>query len=190
MSETVSEPVSGDRQAGIERLRLLFRLFGANQCRGRSPVYEALSEGVAQDDGLLGLVLSASADQRRPSLLFAAVNLLLAPHPGAELASYYPVHGGRRAVDGRVVGSFRDFCAEHRGELAAILRGGSTQTNEIRRCVALRLGLGFVQRRWPGPVALAEIGASAGLNLIFDRYRYRLGGREEPGAASSPVLIS
>jgi hypothetical protein len=62
----------------VDRLRRLFRFFGATQCRGRSAVYEALSEGIADDDGLLDLLMSTPAEQRRPSLLFAAVNLLLA----------------------------------------------------------------------------------------------------------------
>ena len=163
-------------------------------------MYEKLSEGVAGDDGLLDLLMRTPSDQRRPSLLFAAVNHLLAAHPRAALADYYPVHGGRRPVDDQLVQVFGAFCAEHAGELGRLLRTGSTQTNEIRRCVALRLGLGHVSRRWPGPVALAEVGASAGLNLLFDRYRYRLGGWENGGqraagrgtapAGPSPVLIS
>jgi hypothetical protein len=40
--------------AGTERLRRLFRFFAATQCRGRSLVYETLSQGVADDDALLG----------------------------------------------------------------------------------------------------------------------------------------
>jgi hypothetical protein len=36
------------------------------------------------------------SDQRRPSLLFAAVNYLPAAQPGAALATYCPVHGARR----------------------------------------------------------------------------------------------
>jgi hypothetical protein len=179
-----------EQRAGAERLRPLFGVFAAARGHGRSAVYETLSAGIAGDDELLGLALSAPPDQRKPSLLFAAVNVLLASHPDAELAAYYPVHGGDRPPDERLVPAFRDFCEQHRGEIEAILRDRSTQTNDIRRCVALRLGLDRVQREWPGPAALMEVGASAGLNLIFDSYRYRLGGQDQPGAAESPVLIS
>jgi hypothetical protein len=176
------------RNDEVQRLRRLFRFFAATQCRGRSPVYEALSEGVSDDDELLSLLMSTPGEQRRPSLLFAAVNLLLASHPGSALAAYYPVHGGRRPVDDGLVPAFAAFCAEHRDALGRLLRGRSTQTNEIRRCVALRLGLGHVHRRRPGPLALVEAGASAGLNLLLDRYGYRVGDQAIP--ASSPVTIS
>lgn len=96
-----------------ERLRLLFRYFAATQCRDRSMVYETLSHSVAGDDALLDLVMRAPSDQRWPSLLFAAVNVLLA-NPHAPLAAYYPIHGGRRPADDQLVPTFAAFCAEHR----------------------------------------------------------------------------
>lgn len=181
----------GSVRAGeVERLRRLFGFFGAARGAGRSPVYEALSEGVVADDALLSLLLGTPEDQRRPSLLFAAVNLLLARRPGSELAAYYPIHGGSRPVDDQLVAVFTAFCRRHRDELAGLLAARSTQTNEIRRCVALRLGVEHVQRQWPGPAHLVEVGASAGLNLLFDQYGYWLGGAEAPAAGASPVVVS
>jgi hypothetical protein len=171
---------------GLERVRLLFRQFAARQCPGRSVVYERLALGVADDDGLLRLVLAAPPEQQRPSLLLAAVNLLLASEPAAALSAYYPSHGGWRSPDDGLWPSFTAFCAEHEAELASLLRERTTQTNEIRRCLALRLGLSRVSQHWPGPLALVEAGASAGLNLLFDQYAYRLG----PGPAQGPVVIS
>ncbi|WP_267286667.1 DUF2332 family protein [Kitasatospora acidiphila] len=50
----------------------------------------------------------------------------------------------------------------------------NTQTNEIRRCFALRLGLHRIAAHWPGSLTLLEVGTSAGLNLHFDRYAYQL----------------
>jgi hypothetical protein len=75
------------REVDNERLRRLFRFFAATQAHGRSLVYETLSLGVADDDALLGLLARTPEEQRRPSLLLAAVNRLLATRQGAELAA-------------------------------------------------------------------------------------------------------
>ena len=188
MATQRNQPASGT--AGeLGRLGRFFQIFAATQCHGHSLVYERLSEAIAGHDDTLRLLMRAPGEQRKPSLLLAAVNLHLASHPDSALAAYYPIHGGLRPVDAQLFPAFSAFCAEHRGDLVRLLCEGSTQTNDVRRCVALRAGLAHVQRRWPGPLALAEAGASAGLNLLFDRYRYRLGGEEPAPAAESGVVI-
>ena len=63
------------------------------------------------------------------------------------------------------------------------------QTNEVSRSSALLgMALRFAQR-WKMPLALYEIGASAGLNLAFDKYRYRLGEDREWGKSDALVEI-
>jgi hypothetical protein len=52
------------------------------------------------------------------------------------------------------------------------------QTNEVARSAVLMAGLLVVASRTRQPLALYELGASAGLNLTLDRYAYRLGTRE------------
>lgn len=49
------------------------------------------------------------------------------------------------------------------------------QTNEVRRSGALLPGFLTIAKLFGQPLMLSEIGASAGLNLQWDRYRYRLG---------------
>jgi len=44
------------------------------------------------------------------------------------------------------------------------------QTNEIRRSAALIAAAGWVTKRLPRPIWLSELGASGGLNLMWDRY--------------------
>lgn len=156
----------------VERLRALFELFGTTQAAGRSPVYEALSAAILDDAELLGLMLGTPPVQRKPSLLFACVNALLAEHPDEPLAAYYPTHGGRRDVDGQLMPAFRALCRTYRDPLVTLLRTRSTQTNEPRRAIALHLAVSHLVRKWNSPVAVAEVGASAGLNLSFDRYTF------------------
>lgn len=58
------------------------------------------------------------------------------------------------------------------------------QTNEVARSAALVLGALAAVRRFPGPLALLELGCSAGLNLLFDHYGYDYGGGlTRPGPA-------
>jgi hypothetical protein len=178
-----------DVAGSLERVRRLFAVFAGSQGPGRSAVYAALTAGIVADDQLCGLLLDAPSEQRRPSLLFAAVNYLLAADPGAPLTEYYPIHGGQRPVDDQLVPAFAEFCADHRDALAALMRARFTQTNDVRRCVALRLGLAHVRRHWAGAIALVEIGASAGLNLLVDRYAYDVGGHRS-GPTAAAVTIS
>jgi hypothetical protein len=161
-----------------------FRFFAETQCRGRSPLYEALSHAVAEDPELCALMAAAPEDQRRPALLLAVVHYLLADEPDDELARFYPSLGGERPLDEGAAAAFKAFCLAHRRPIEELLTASTTQTNELRRalCVALALDRAYAEVR--RPLALIEAGASAGLNLLFDRYDY--GGIEIHGPVPLP----
>jgi hypothetical protein len=70
-------------------------------------------------------------------------------------------------------------------ELAAVIRARRTQTNEPARCTSLLPAMMLL----PQPLALLEVGASAGLTLLPDRYSYDYGGHRITGTdPRAPVL--
>jgi hypothetical protein len=82
-----------------------------------------------------------------------------------------------------------DVLTRHDSYLAAFL-DSPPQTNEVARS-ALVLGAALhVVAQTRMPLDLYEIGASAGLNLGFDRYRYNLGGNRAWGNADSNLVIA
>lgn len=153
------------------------------------PLYRELCLTVATDEQLLQIALERRAGQQPTNLLFAAVHYLLYEDPGDALARWYVSLAGSRARPPETAGpAFRAFCLRRRDALVDLLREKLVQTNVVKRAAALRLGLAYVARRADQPVVLIEIGASAGVLLAFDRYRYRLAGRL--WGPDSPVEIA
>ncbi|MBA2724510.1 MAG: DUF2332 domain-containing protein, partial [Actinobacteria bacterium] len=83
--------------------------------------------------------------------------------------------------------AFRSVLADHTDELQLLMERG-VQTNEVGRSSALLGGFLETARRFDKPLRLLELGASAGLNLRWDRFFY-----DAPdgswGDASSPVRL-
>jgi hypothetical protein len=152
--------------------------------------YAAICAGLADDPGRANLILLARAGFRNPLILLAATHHLLlggARHP---LGAYYATvaGAGARPVDAGLYPAFAAFVDEHRDRIAELVARRTTQTNEARRTVVTLPALGLVQAEAEAPLALLEAGASAGLNLLVDRYAYRLG-EVAAGDPASPVSI-
>jgi hypothetical protein len=117
-------------------------------------------------------------------------HLLLA---GADdpLATYYAtVSGdGARPLDDQLYPTFAAFVDAHRADLEALVSSHTTQTNEARRTVITLPALGMVASESGLPLALLEAGASAGLNLLVDRYGFRIGS-VQAGETASPVQLA
>jgi hypothetical protein len=76
---------------------------------------------------------------------------------------------------------------EHGGWLARFVAEQNVQTNEVQRCFGLMPGfLALAEER---PLDVIELGPSAGLNLCWDRYRYRYEARPW-GPEDSPLELS
>ena len=97
---------------------------------------------------------------------------------GAPLAGAYPpAEPDDRALRAALARAFTD----HAGHLGAWL-DGPPQTNEVRRSVALIPAACLLAARHGLPLVLSEVGASAGLNLHFDRFAL-----EGPGFRRGPT---
>ncbi len=179
-----------------EALAERFRVFAREECSGASglnvmsPTYEALSLAIADNPGLLALARECMVGQPIPNLFFAAVKRLVDAGQCEELAGRYA-----RIAEGDVPGcglseSFARFCARHDSEIVDLVRTRRVQTNEIRRCSYLMPAFGSVfQDAGELPLALIDVGASAGLNLLWDSYQYRYSDGSAFGPLDAEVVI-
>ncbi|MGI8723376.1 MAG: DUF2332 domain-containing protein [Geodermatophilaceae bacterium] len=142
------------------------------------PLYGRIASAVAGDADVRDLLRHAPPEQRLPVLLLAVVHHLLlggADHP---LSRWYPTVGGRAdagadaGADADPYVDFRDFVFGRRSEVTELLATRSTQTNEIGRCSVLRPAWAVVVEEVRAPLGLIELGTSAGLNLLVDRWAY------------------
>ncbi|MEE9965301.1 MAG: DUF2332 domain-containing protein [Propionicimonas sp.] len=139
----------------------------------RAPLYAAFAAGAAEQPEVLSILAAAPAASRLPVTLFAAIHFLLLADPGEPLAAWYPnLVDQPRTDDG--IPALVEFCQRRRGELIDIVTSRVPQTNEIGRSAVLMLGLTQVADE-VGALGQVDVGASAGLNLLSDRYRYRWG---------------
>lgn len=102
-----------------------------------------------------------------------------------DLAARYPAARADWSMD-EVWPLARSFLARERTAVAEFIRS-APQTNETRRSIALLAGFLAFAEAHPGPIDTLEIGASAGLNLLWDRFAYRTASWAWGG--DSPVVI-
>lgn len=151
-----------------------FRAFAATDGVG-APLYGRLTAAAADDPEVLALLDAAPADQRRAVLLLAAVHDLVLAEPDLPLARWYPsvTPDPAHRPAGDPWPEFRRVALTRADELRGVVATRRVQTNEVGRSLALAPALGTVAAETDRPLAVLEVGASAGLNLRFDRYRLR-----------------
>ena len=72
----------------------------------------------------------------------------------------------------------------------ALLGTRRIQTNDCGRSALIAPALTWAASRHPAPLALVDVGASAGLNLLLDRFRIDYGAYGATGPPESPVRRS
>ncbi len=144
--------------------------FARREAPGRSELYGAWAAGVAADPETAAVLARIPETRRQPPLVFAVTRLLGAPEEP------YPI--------------WRRWLHAHADAVVAACAARSIQTNEPLRCAALLPALSLLD----GPLALIEVGASAGLCLYPDRYSYRYATADgiralDPGEGTSTVEL-
>jgi hypothetical protein len=127
--------------------------------------YEAWAEGVATDAATIALIDELPSAKRQPNLVFSSARFQGAPPVP------YP--------------AFRDWLHAHWVEVRATALTHATQTNEAARCALHLPALAGID----GPLALLEVGASAGLCLYPDRYSYRYSGHPQLDPEEGPSAV-
>ena len=115
-----------------------------------SPTFAAWARAVADDPPVLAWIRDLPGIKQQPNLVFAAARRHGVPAPG-------PYDALRAALLG------------DDGPIRATILSRATQTNEVGRLATLVPAFARIE----GPLALLEVGASAGLCLYPDRWGYR-----------------
>lgn len=143
-----------------------YRRFARLEAAGRSPGYEELALAVAEDEVILAYLAALPPIKRQPNLLFAVARSLL---------------GQPARPD-----TLHELVTTREDDLRQMMLTRRTQTNEAARCALLLPALTAIN----GPLALLEVGASAGLTLLPDMYSYDYDGRRVTGLDPAGPLLS
>ena len=145
----------------LDHLAGVYERFAARDVAGRSALYGQLACGVAGDREILRMLADMPASKHQPNLLFAAVRYVCGMPDGWA--------------------QFRGWVLDRRDEILPVMLARRTQTNEPARCATMLPLLAML----PQPLALLEVGASAGLCLLPDRYAYDFDGHHIPPSRST-----
>lgn len=165
-------------------------------CSGErgSPLYAHLLEAAAADvdrGGPIASILEDHHDDPEGSALalrmMGSVHRLVLEGAAPELAEHYPSVGGHPEMT-RVADAFQRVVERHDERLRTLIQR-PVQTNEPGRSAALVGGFLVAARETGLPLRVLEIGASAGLNLRWDAYRYEAD-QASWGDPASPVRFS
>lgn len=176
----------------------IFRWLADVEFPGYSPLYEHLARHIAEELWIPALITRHSRSSFAPMLFLACVRDLALTRPDLPLAERFAaIVGGADPLDPDPWPLYRETVAGHQAELGASLETRAIQTNEVGRSAALLPAFGVISQRFDErPLALIEVGCSAGLNLLFDQFAitYR---RVDPagpdhlvGPVGSPVQLT
>lgn len=149
----------------LRRIARRYERFATTEARRSSPIYEQLALTVASSTELLSFLESLPYERQQPNLFLAAVRHVAGvPRDGSAMEEIVRTNTSR---------------------IREVMLTRTTQTNEPARCAVIVPVLAALKQ----PLALIEVGASAGLCLLLDRYAYDYGRRRlEPSLPSATPI--
>lgn len=147
----------------------------------------ALADGLTPETRTGRAVLDWPGEPVADALALRLVGGLHALHRAGADAALSRVFTGAVTDPAAVRDAVADALAAHDAALRPWL-DGPPQTNEAARSAGLVTGLLHLAARYGQPFEVLEIGSSAGLNLVMDRFAFDLGG-VRVGPEVSPVAI-
>ncbi|MFJ8263497.1 DUF2332 domain-containing protein [Rummeliibacillus sp. NPDC094406] len=173
----------------VRNLSETFRRFAKNECENSSELYESLSYQIAEDVDLIQLASFIPEGQPVPNLFFAATQYLLIDSQDYLKNFYASFTENLFSING-VFPYFKNFVLANQEELKQLFRTKLVQTNEVRRCAYLYPMFADIYEKHQMPLALIEIGTSAGLQLGVEQYHYLYNNEIQAGNQQSLLTIN
>jgi hypothetical protein len=181
---------SAPQSEGAAKVAGIFGFLADRDLHGYSRLYEHLARHISHDDFIPDLVARGNSRSHAPVLFFACVHDIVLRDPGGALAGYYvDAVSGHDPAETDVWSAFRSLVVERADEIESMLSTRFVQTNEVGRSAAVVPALAALSGLDDRPIALIELGTSAGLNLLFDRYLIDYVPVGTTGPAGSPVHL-
>ena len=179
-----------DMMKSLDIIANEFVVFSVRECEGSSLLYAELANGVSSDIELLELCQNARPGQPIPNLFFGSVHYLLLKGRRHPLEKFYPSIVSHPKNPQGAFPVFKKFCLSYKDEIVHLLKEKLVQTNEVRRCGYLYPIFSKIYERTNNPLALMEIGTSAGFQLLWDKYVYSYGSDDWYGNSGSHLKIT
>ncbi|MGE0387743.1 MAG: DUF2332 domain-containing protein [Gammaproteobacteria bacterium] len=154
-----------------------------------SPLFATLLAAALEDPDLLDLASHASIGQPVGPMFMSVVHALVLRHPDAPLAGFFASVVAQPGPYAEAIPAFRAFCLRHAETIAALLAQRTLQQTAADRASYVALPLGLLAGECPEPLSFIELGCSAGLLLLFDRYHYDFGPAGQWGDPASRVRL-
>lgn len=175
---------------GVEVSRLVLAHLAKHDFPTRSPLYAAIARDLLHDDEVLALTTGIAWQELPPLLLLAAVRHLLIAEPGEPLAAFHSDLTETPRPPDEVYPLFREFVLRHREAITTLVRTRAIQTNEVLRCACYMPAVALAPGALGTPeIGLVDVGSSAGLGMLLDRYAYDYGDTGTAGPAEAPVRL-